>query len=603
MNTRRMNIRTPLCVVALALGGAAFAQPQATPGAQDGTQRYNPGYKVDIAWNRYYDFEQVEDLLQRMADAFPQYVELRSVGKSLQGRDVWLAIVNNPDTGAHTEKPAMYIDGNIHGNEIQAAETVLYSMWKLLESQGINERLTELLEHNSFYFVPVSNPDGRAYWFAEANTPNSSRHNQRPVDNDNDGAVDEDGYDDLDGDGSITQMWRQREGGGWRRDPDDPRRFQRVGPTQQGDWEYLGMEGIDNDGDGRINEDTVFADDMNRNWPGDWQPPYAQFGAGPHPFSAPETHGIGQFILAHPNIAAGQSYHNSGGMILRGPGTDSRANLYDRADSRVYDAIAGAGAQMLPYYRDWVIWDDLYNVHGGQVNWLAETLGIVSFTNELWINAKRFQGEAARESEDQRWLWRDHMVFGDEFTEYTEVEHPEYGTILVGGSNRWGARQTPPFLLEEEAHRNFAFTMFHARQMPRLRFGRVDIEQLTDGLWRVDVAVRNERHIPTRLSIARQENIGRHDLMHFESDDASIVAAGRLQDFNDRQMREVRFEPMRIQLDGGIGGMDQEVFRYLIQGEAGSTFTLRYEAERATDIERTFTLEAMQEPSPTPLGP
>ncbi|MEQ8318496.1 MAG: M14 family metallopeptidase [Phycisphaerales bacterium] len=596
------NLKTAAMLAALA-AAPALAQTQQSPSAaEDGTHRHNPNYTLDIAWNRYYDFEQVEDILRRMAEAYPEFLELRSLGKSLQGRDVWLAIVNNPATGDHTDKPAMYIDGNIHGNEVQAAETVLYSMWKLLESQGTNERLTELLENSSFYFVPVANPDGRAWWFDEPNSPNSSRTNQRPVDNDGDGLIDEDGYDDLDGDGSITQMWRERVGGGWRRDPDDPRRFTRVGPDQQGDWEYLGMEGIDNDGDGRINEDTVFADDMNRNWPGDWQPTYTQRGAGPYPFSAPETHGIGRFIIDHPNIAAGQSYHNTGGMVLRGPGTSYRANLYDRTDSRVYDAIATDGAQMLPYYRDWVIWEDLYNVHGGQVTWMAESLGIVSFTNELWINAKRFQGEAARETEDQQWLWRDHVVFGNEFTDYTEVEHPEFGTILVGGSNRWGSRQTPPFLLEEEAHRNFAFTMFHARQMPLLRFGRVDIEQRSPGLWQVDVAVRNERHIPTRLSLARRNNIGQNDLMLFEGQGAEVVAAGQLRDFNDRQMREVRFEPERIQLNEGIGGMDQAIVRYVVRGDEGATFTLRYEAEKAKDLERMFTLEATSEPSPRPLG-
>ena len=601
MNMRTL-LSTSVATCGLALGSTAVAQNDGRAAAEDGTHRHNPNYTVDIAWNRYYDFEQVEDILRRIADAYPEFVELRSLGKSLQGRDIWLAIVNNPATGEHTEKPAIYIDGNIHGNEVQVTETVLYSMWKLLESQGTNEQLTELFKNASFYFVPVANPDGRAWWFAQPNTPNSSRTNQRPVDNDRDGLIDEDDYDDLDGDGSITQMWRKRVGGGWRRDPDDPRRFRRVGPEQQGDWEYLGMEGIDNDGDGRINEDTVFADDMNRNWPGDWQPTYVQRGAGPFAFSAPETRGIGRFIIDHPNIAAGQSYHNSGGMILRGPGTNYRANLYDRADSQVYDAIAGAGAQILPYYRDWVIWEDLYNVHGGQVTWMAEGLAIVSFTNELWINAKRFQGEAARETEDQQWLWRDHVVFGNAFSDFTEVEHPEFGTILVGGPNRWGSRQTPPFLLEEEAHRNFAFTMFHARQMPLLRFGRVDIEPIGENLWRVDVAVRNERHIPTRLSLARRNNIGQQDLMIFESGDATLVTAGRLNDFNSRQMQEVRFEPERIGLNAGIGGMDEVIVRYIVSGAEGQTFTLRYEAEKAKNIERTFTLEPTNEPSPVPLG-
>ena len=96
-----------------------------------------------------------------------------------------------------------------------------------------------------------------------------------------------------------------------------------------------------------------------------------------------EPRAIGAFILAHPNIAGVQSYHNAGGMILRGPGA---ANLpeYAAEDLQVYDELGRNGEYMLPYYRYMIIHKDLYTVHGGFVNWTAEGLGIISFTNELW---------------------------------------------------------------------------------------------------------------------------------------------------------------------------------------------------------------------------
>ena len=40
----------------------------------------------------------------------------------------------------------------------------------------------------------------------------------------------------------------------------------------RGDWILLGEEGIDNDGDGRINEDGLGGYDMNRAWPSMWKP-------------------------------------------------------------------------------------------------------------------------------------------------------------------------------------------------------------------------------------------------------------------------------------------------------------------------------------------
>ena len=84
----------------------------------------------------------------------------------------------------------------------------------------------------------------------------------------------------------------------------------------------LGSEGIDNDGDGRVNEDPVGGYDGNRNWASNWQPNYIQGGAMDYPFQLPEAKAVNDFLMTHPNIAGVQSYHNNGGMILRGPGAE-----------------------------------------------------------------------------------------------------------------------------------------------------------------------------------------------------------------------------------------------------------------------------------------
>ena len=41
-----------------------------------------------------------------------------------------------------------------------------------------------------------------------------------------------------------------------------------------------------------------------------------------YPFQLPEAKAINDFLMTHPNIAGVQSYHNNGGMILRGPGAE-----------------------------------------------------------------------------------------------------------------------------------------------------------------------------------------------------------------------------------------------------------------------------------------
>ncbi len=569
-----------LAACTLAAGGAAPAVAQ--PHVEG---------RVEIAFNRYYTYAELEDHMKRIAAAYPDLVELREIGRSLQGRSLWVAIVNSPKTGPHTTKPAMWIDGNVHGNEVQSAEAVLYSLWYLTKAYGQVPSLTDLLDRCSFYFMVSVNPDGREYWFDEANTPHSSRSNQRPVDDDRDGLFDEDPPDDLDGDGSITQMWIRDPDGRWERDKHDPRVFRRVRDDQRGEWTLLGSEGIDNDGDGRINEDGPGGDDMNRNWPSGWKPSYAQGGAGEFPFSNPETRAVGDFIMAHPNIAAGQSYHNAGGMILRGPGAQFRENLYPRSDARVYDEIARIGEDMLSYYRSMIIWRDLYTVHGGFVNWLAEGLGIISFTNELWTNARYFQRDISNPDDERMWLFRDRLQFGLAFKDYTEFDHPQHGPVLVGGLNKWSSRSTPTFMLEEECHRNFAFTMFHADHMPLLAFERVETARAGDGLWTVTVQVRNDRLIPSRTAIQAQRRIGTNDLLTCEPlAGGRVAASGSMNTWRDTRIDPVPFEPARVQLPAGVPGRGSVIHRFYVEGKPGETVRIRYTGERAKDIETTITL-------------
>lgn len=577
--------RTLAALLAAAVGTASPSTPAFA-------QASVPG-KVEIAFNRYYTHAELNDHVRRIAQAYPELVELVTIGESLEGREMLVAIVSPRNRPPHTDKPAIWIEGNVHGNEVQASEVVLYTLWYLTRHYGSTDEITRVMDEKAFYLLVSVNPDGRDRWFEHPQTSSSSRGNVRPVDNDNDGLFDEDGPDDLNGDGSISTMWVRDEEGDFVRSQTDPRVFQRVKPGEKGQWRFAGFEGIDNDGDGRINEDPVGGDDMNRNWPAGWQPEHVQRGAGPYPFSHPETRAIGEFILRHPNIAGAQSYHNAGGMILRGPGGEHRNEFYPRDDARMYDEMGKLGEELIPYYRSMVIYKDLYTVHGGFVNWIAEGLGAAAFTNELWTASKMFQKSVSDPSDDQDWIWRDRLLFGQTFTDYTEVDHPTYGRVLVGGPNKWSSRNTPTFMLEEEAHRNFAFTVYHADQMPVLRFGRTRVERLANGLWAVTAEVRNDRLIPTRLAVAREKQIGLPDL--FEATPsrgrATVVASGTMRDWLSRSIEEeTRFEPHRILLERGVPGRSGVVARFIVAGREGDRLTLRYTAEKALDVETTVEL-------------
>jgi hypothetical protein len=178
--------------------------------------------KVDVAWNRYYDHAGLTAILTRLHEAFPTLTRLYSIGKSTEGRDLWCLEVTARDVGNPDRKAGMYIDGNIHGNEVQAGEVIAYTGWYLCHQYGRLEKVTSLLNDYVFYLVPMVNPDGRDFWLHDSDGAMSSRSGSQPTDNDRDGVCDEDDCEDLNGDGVITQMRIKDPHGRYKRHPDYP---------------------------------------------------------------------------------------------------------------------------------------------------------------------------------------------------------------------------------------------------------------------------------------------------------------------------------------------------------------------------------------------
>ncbi len=587
-------------LVAAPLAGSVSAQSVRTP-------------RVAIAWDRFYDYDGLVELCERLAASRPELCTLSSIGASHEGRRMPLLTLSNPQTGPAEGKPAMWVDGNVHGNEVQGSEAALYLAWLLLERHGELPELTELLDRNVFYILPTVNPDGRQHWFDDPNTSSSSRSGVAPLDNDRDGVADEDGPDDLDGDGEILMM-RKRVApgtGSYRISPDDARVLEFVPADKRveygADYLMLGQEGLDNDGDGRVNEDGIGGYDLNRNWPSDWQPDYIQFGAGDYPFSHPESAAIGAFILAHPNIAAVQSFHNSGGMILRGPGSRAREGFYPDADRRVYDAIADEGVQIIPFYRALVIYKDLYDVHGGFVNWTAEGLGIISFTNEMWEDRQYFAdgtgaadggggagggrgGRAGRNADTLKQLeFDDRLMFGETFVDWHPVQHPLYGEVEVGGFRKMTRRVPPAFMIEEMLHRNAAFCIYHASQLPRLSIAAPEVTPGPDGTQVITVEISNDRWIPTRTALAADKGIGRPDLVTLEGESLEVIAGGTGADLFDlTRFDAVEHEPARLRLDGGIPGHGSVRLRWIVRGSGA--FRVRVDTRSAGTLAATGTL-------------
>jgi hypothetical protein len=561
----------------------------ATSALQGQTIPYSPvgapaKQKLPLVWNRFRDYAEATKLLEDLVKAHPECCRLESLGKSFGNKEMWVLTVTDFKTGDASQKPAMWIDGGIHANEIQATDVVLYTAWFLAESFGQNPRIDQLLRERTFYLMPMMSPDSRDAHILKPNTTHSPRSGQRPVDDDKDGLVDEDKPDDLDGDGHITQMRRPDPRGRYKPNPAFPNALIPAEPDEVGSYTLLGSEGIDNDGDGKVNEDADGYYDPNRDWAWNWQPGYVQSGAYRYPFSIIENRLVADFIRQHPTIAGAQSYHNTGGMILYGPG--DTAENYPPADTELMRSIGSRGEKMLPGYRLLNIGKGLYVVYGGEIDWLYAAQGILPFTNELFtpFNFFREKNETSpfADSEDLHRFDR-YLLLGDGVVAWHEVNHPQLGKIEVGGfTKNWG-RQPPSFLLEEEAHRNMAFSLYHADQLPLVGVDSVETKAMPNGLTEVTARVSNARQMPTHLVHDVEKKITSPDRIELIGPNAKVLGSfwSRSPIFESPTISRRDLASVRVPT---IAGMGSVYVRWIVQGQA--PFTVRVTSVKGGVAER-----------------
>jgi len=572
---------TLISLVLLTLFAALPAQVKAQKSASD------PQFKVKLDFNRWHDVDELYDDMKKLQKEFPKYLKLSSIGKSFEGRDIMVMTINNPKTGDEMTKAAMYIDANIHGNEIQGGEVCLYTIWYLMENYGRNPEVTRLVDERVFYILPTVNPDGRQYFMESDGSGARSGH--VPTDDDNDGLFDEDGPNDLNGNGIVETIRKYVPGqGDYRISATDKRMMERVGFGEKGDYILLGEEGIDDDGDGRVNEDPLGGYDGNRNWSADWQPEYVQSGAMDYPFQLPETRAVKDFILSHPNIAGVQAYHNSGGMILRGPGAESLGE-YPGTDIRAYDELGKNGERILPYYKYLILWSGLYTVHGGFIDWTSETAGILSFSNELWNSDQYFNSpDLLKEAEQDdspigwtkgRYFFDDKLEFGDQFVEWKEFDHPDYGKVEMGGEwKKFRGRVPPRFMNEELCHRNMAFSLYQADEMPKIEIGETSVKKIGGDVYRIWVDFTNPKVAPTIMGRAAQNNVVRPDLITIDGADeiisASWIANKATFDYLNPITELIDQKQLnRLMIRNGHPGKTTRTLQYLVKGKGKVTIT------------------------------
>ena len=526
---------------------------------------------------RYYDQDQVTAALQTLHDAYPDLTELTSLGRSAEGRDIWQLTITNQRTGAHDTKPAMYVDGAIHGNEIQSTEVCLYLAWLLCDRHDQWPRITALVDQHHVLRRAHGERRQPRPLVQRPHQPQHRPHRPRmPVDDDHDGQADEDAPSDLDGDGLILQMRVRDPHGTHRTDPDDPRVTVRAKPGEQAEWTLLGLEGQDDDGDGLVNEDGPGYVDMNRSFGFNWQPPYVQAGSGPFPLASPNTRAVADFLAAHPNIGFAFAFHNYGGMWLRGPSSESSPPV-DPADIALYDWLGEHGERTVPGYRYLIARSDLYATHGDFDEFAYQVFGILAYVGEVFMSSEfAYRGRSDQTSGPDGNLWsrrprlverqefNDHLMAGEMFQAWRPYDHPQYGEIEIGGWKPHAVRSTPGWMLPETLHRNAMFVIWTAMQLPDVTLEEPEIERVADGLWRVRARAVNTAGLPTLSSAYRQRKLGRRDLFTIAGDRVEVLSGGVVVDRYLGRVEPAAHRPAR--LETWIDAQDARMVEWIVRG-------------------------------------
>lgn len=523
--------------------------------------------KVQASWNKYYTYEGITELCKKLAKEYPDLVTMESMGKSYQGREIYVLTITDKKAKNPDFKPGFWIDGNIHSTEIQGTEMALYTAWYLCEMYDENTFIKNLLTDKTFYIAPTINPDGREHFISVGGYPRSGLV---PRDNDRDGLSDEDGNDDMNGDNNISQVRRKNPYGQYITDPKDPRRMILIEPGEKGEYEMLGMEGVDNDGDGLVNEDGPGGYDGNRDWGFNWEPNYVQNGADKYPFTMPENQAVRDFILKHRNITGSQSFHNSGGLILKGPSIQGGgAEVYTRTDDAVINAIGKKGEEIIPGYKFITIWKDMYTVYGGELDWWYGAMGCFAYSNELWNSYLMFYDTTNTDQYEFDRL----LLFEDSFIPWQKADHPVYGEVEIGGFSRNFGRLHPGFLLESDSHRNAAFCIYNAWVTPKLEVKDVKVKAIGGGLKEVTATVENKQMIPTHSGNNLKFKIDPPDYIYLEG---GKVIAGMVVLDKDRELnREQKKNPQRMEVSN-IEGYQHVDLKWIVKD--GSKFTVRVES-------------------------
>ena len=537
------------------------------------------GYRDAAALNRAID---------QLAGAHRNLVSVSEIARSPGNRPVRairLAAGSAPD-----DRPALLLLANAFGPHVVGSEVAMTVATRLAEAYGREAEVTALFDTRTLYVIPRANPDAAEAFFR---TPRYERiRNDGSADDDHDWLVDEDGPEDLNGDGMITMMRVRDPSGEWMPDSANPALLRKADRARGEVGAYrLYTEGVDNDHDRAWNEDPVGSTAVSANFT--YQ--YAFFGdaAGLYPMSAAEAKGVADFFIAHPNIAAVYVLgpqdnlltpwkHKAGrglggkeeGTSAGGPFTsilEDDQPYFEEIAARFRKATASKrGPASAPLSGDPLSWA-YYTMgrwaFGSRVWWIPEVAAGDSVATDSLAARKAPRGGEAKKpqesgdslkAEANAYRWVAANVPGG-FVPWAKYDHPDFPgqEVEIGGFAPFDGINPPAALLDSISRGQLAFVTALASALPRITLRNPTVTPIGSRTHRIEVELANEGYFPTLSAIGVKAFWPRRVRLVLDPGGQAIVGG------------------QAAQLVGPIPGSGaSEKFRWVVVGDPGATVTL-----------------------------
>jgi hypothetical protein len=451
--------------------------------------------------NQYNDFKTMSQKINKLGTDYASLCSVKSLVKTSGGKDIWVLSIG---TGDRDKKPGIAVLGGIEGNYIIGKELALGFAENLLK-ESVNQDVKTLLNSLTFYVFPDVSPDATEQFFA--NLKFERNVNTRPTDDDKDFLTEEDPNEDLNNDGFITLMRVTDPAGTYIESPDDKRIMvpADLSKGQMGKY-IIYSEGIDNDKDGKFNEDGAGGVNFNKNFTFN----YEEFGlnAGLHPVSEIETKAVADFLFDHFNIYAtfafgpqdnlGQPMKASdrqlvvqvmdqgqGRMIGPGQG-DRRITSIMRTDETINKLVSDkyheiTGIKGAPIAK---------TTPGNFMEWAYFHYGRYSFSTPGWW----FPTERNKNAEASFLKFAEENKINNVFVPWTEIKHPDFPDkkVEVGGIKPFVMINPPADTLDDLIAKNYKFITVIAAMRPELEYLDTKIENAGENIFRVTTKVHNK---------------------------------------------------------------------------------------------------------------